>query len=146
MITKSIILLKVETMILRDSRSRLEPMEAISPHILSRLLLMEGISSSCRKGICWIRAARTGKSLIKLEKVGIKETYTIVPSPSNMRRKRNNASPAASPRGIFLAKRLTGDTNSRCISRDMKKIKAKDGKNQKPEVIVIYTTARTIDV
>ena len=58
----------------------------------------------------------------------------------------NKAKPEASPRGMFLAKRLTGHTNNKCISRDMKKIKAKDGKNQKPEVIVIYTTARIIDV
>lgn len=130
-ITKSMTLLNIDMMTPKDDFRALTLTDDNSDHNSSNS--WDRKEKFCINGRVCKSADRFGKSAMNFVKVGIKLLETIVSRKMIKAMKLNKVSKAARERGILQLSFSTGELRSNCKSREMKIIKARDGKNQKVE-------------
>ena len=83
---------------------------------------------------------------MKLVNVGIKELDTTVSMAIDATTNRSSTSPAEITLGSFLAKKFVPGVKRRCKSSDRNTMNARLGMNQKVDIIIVKTTASSMDV
>ena len=131
MMTKSISLLNRDKIITIEDFTAVVPMLVNSDQASSTAFW--AMSDSWRKDRFCTFSASSGSSVAKLVRVGTKLLEAKMKMPATRHRKLSSTMPAARLRGSRLLKISTGLQSSSSNSREIKKIKAKAGRNQKAE-------------